>query len=40
MAVVPVPGTAALGISLATVERDWRTVRIWLRREMKKGATL
>jgi RNA polymerase sigma factor (TIGR02999 family) len=29
-----------LGISLATVERDWRTARIWLRREMKKGATL
>jgi RNA polymerase sigma factor (TIGR02999 family) len=25
-----------LGISLATVERDWATARIWLRREMKR----
>jgi RNA polymerase sigma factor (TIGR02999 family) len=25
-----------LGISLATVERDWRTARIWLRREMAR----
>jgi RNA polymerase sigma factor (TIGR02999 family) len=27
-----------LGISLATVERDWSTARIWLRREMSKAA--
>jgi len=27
-----------LGISLATVERDWRTARIWLRREMARLA--
>jgi RNA polymerase sigma factor (TIGR02999 family) len=27
----------ALGISLATVERDWRTARIWLRREMARS---
>jgi len=26
-----------LGISLATVERDWRTARIWLRREMARS---
>jgi RNA polymerase sigma factor (TIGR02999 family) len=25
-----------LGISLATVERDWRTARIWLRREITR----
>ena len=25
-----------LGISLATVERDWATARIWLRREMQR----
>jgi RNA polymerase sigma factor (TIGR02999 family) len=25
-----------LGISVATVERDWRTARIWLRREMRR----
>jgi RNA polymerase sigma factor (TIGR02999 family) len=29
-----------LGISLATVERDWRTARIWLRREMTRLALL
>jgi RNA polymerase sigma factor (TIGR02999 family) len=28
-----------LGISLATVERDWATARIWLRREMSRAAT-
>jgi len=28
-----------LGISLATVERDWSTARIWLRREMSRAAT-
>lgn len=28
-----------LGISLATVERDWRTARIWLRREMTRLAS-
>jgi len=28
-----------LGISLATVERDWATARIWLRREMKRVAS-
>jgi RNA polymerase sigma-70 factor (ECF subfamily) len=28
-----------LGISLATVERDWATARIWLRREMKRAAS-
>jgi RNA polymerase sigma factor (TIGR02999 family) len=28
-----------LGISLATVERDWATARIWLRREMRKAAS-
>jgi RNA polymerase sigma factor (TIGR02999 family) len=27
-----------LGISLATVERDWATARIWLRREMIRAA--
>jgi RNA polymerase sigma factor (TIGR02999 family) len=27
-----------LGISLATVERDWATARIWLRREMLRVA--
>jgi RNA polymerase sigma factor (TIGR02999 family) len=27
-----------LGISLATVERDWATARIWLRREMRRVA--
>ena len=30
--------SGVLGISLATVERDWATARIWLRREMKKAA--
>jgi RNA polymerase sigma factor (TIGR02999 family) len=28
-----------LGISLATVERDWATARIWLRRAMHRAAT-
>jgi RNA polymerase sigma factor (TIGR02999 family) len=28
-----------LGVSLATVERDWRTARIWLRREMSRSIT-
>jgi RNA polymerase sigma factor (TIGR02999 family) len=28
-----------LGISLATVERDWATARIWLRREMTRAAS-
>lgn len=27
-----------LGISLATVERDWRTARIWLRREIARSS--
>jgi RNA polymerase sigma factor (TIGR02999 family) len=27
-----------LGISLATVEREWATARIWLRREMSRAA--
>jgi hypothetical protein len=26
-----------LGISLATVERDWATARIWLRRDMSRA---
>ncbi|MGB6307634.1 MAG: ECF-type sigma factor [Steroidobacteraceae bacterium] len=29
-----------LGTSLATVERDWATARIWLRREMTRAAAL
>jgi RNA polymerase sigma factor (TIGR02999 family) len=28
-----------LGISLATVEREWATARIWLRREMSRAAS-
>ncbi|MGO9949724.1 MAG: ECF-type sigma factor [Steroidobacteraceae bacterium] len=28
-----------LGISLATVDRDWATARIWLRREMHRAAS-
>jgi RNA polymerase sigma factor (TIGR02999 family) len=28
-----------LGISLATVERDWATAKIWLRREMNRAAS-
>ena len=28
-----------LGISLATVERDWATARIWLRRQMSRAAS-
>jgi RNA polymerase sigma factor (TIGR02999 family) len=28
-----------LGISLATVERDWATARIWLRREMSRASS-
>ncbi len=28
-----------LGISLATVERDWATARIWLRREMQRATS-
>jgi DNA-directed RNA polymerase specialized sigma24 family protein len=28
---------AALGISPATVKRDWIVARAWLAREMKKG---
>src|SRR5271168_5418789 len=28
-----------LGISLATVERDWATARLWLRREMRRAAS-
>jgi RNA polymerase sigma factor (TIGR02999 family) len=31
--------SAVLGISLATVERDWTTARIWLRREMSRAAS-
>ena len=27
----------ALGVSHATVEREWRTARLWLRRELKAG---
>jgi RNA polymerase sigma factor (TIGR02999 family) len=27
-----------MGISSATVKRDWATARIWLQRELKKGA--
>jgi RNA polymerase sigma factor (TIGR02999 family) len=30
--------SALLGISLATVERDWSTARLWLRREMNRPA--
>jgi RNA polymerase sigma factor (TIGR02999 family) len=30
---------SVLGISLATVERDWATARIWLRREMTRAAS-
>jgi RNA polymerase sigma factor (TIGR02999 family) len=30
----------AMGISRATVERDWATARIWLHREMSRTATL
>lgn len=29
---------AALGISDATVKREWRTARAWLRRELDRGA--
>jgi RNA polymerase sigma factor (TIGR02999 family) len=28
---------AVLGVSLPTVERDWRAARAWLRREMREG---
>jgi len=28
-----------LGVSRATVERDWRTAKAWLRHEMSRGAT-
>jgi RNA polymerase sigma factor (TIGR02999 family) len=28
-----------LGISVATVERDWYTARIWLRREMRRASS-
>jgi RNA polymerase sigma factor (TIGR02999 family) len=28
----------AMSISAATVERDWSTARIWLRRQLVKGA--
>lgn len=28
---------AALGISVATVERDWQVARLWLRRELGSG---
>jgi RNA polymerase sigma factor (TIGR02999 family) len=28
-----------LGISLATVEREWATARVWLRREMTRAAS-
>jgi RNA polymerase sigma factor (sigma-70 family) len=28
-----------LGISIATVERDWYTARVWLRREMTRAAS-
>lgn len=27
----------ALGVSHATVEREWRTARLWLRRELEAG---
>jgi RNA polymerase sigma factor (sigma-70 family) len=27
----------ALGISHATVEREWKTARLWLRRELEAG---
>ena len=27
----------ALDLSVATVGRDWKTARIWLRRELKRG---
>jgi RNA polymerase sigma factor (TIGR02999 family) len=30
---------SVLGISLATVERDWATARIWLHREMTQAAS-
>jgi RNA polymerase sigma factor (TIGR02999 family) len=29
--------STVLGISLATVEREWSTARIWLRREMRRA---
>jgi RNA polymerase sigma factor (TIGR02999 family) len=29
---------AALGISTATVERDWATARAWLRRQLRRGS--
>lgn len=29
---------STLGISVETVARDWRTAKIWLRREMARGA--
>jgi RNA polymerase sigma factor (TIGR02999 family) len=29
-----------LGISVATVERDWATARIWLRRQMNRAGSL
>lgn len=28
---------SALGVSIGTVERDWRFARSWLYRELKKG---
>ena len=28
---------AALGVSVETVARDWRTAKLWLRRELSKG---
>jgi hypothetical protein len=30
-------GALALGVSAATVERDWVTARAWLRRELSGG---
>ena len=28
---------AALGVSLRTVQRDWRRAKAWLRRELESG---
>jgi RNA polymerase sigma factor (TIGR02999 family) len=30
----------ALGVSHATVEREWKTARLWLRRELEAGGGL
>jgi RNA polymerase sigma factor (TIGR02999 family) len=34
----PADTAAALGVSLATVEREWRYARVWLFRQLSRGA--